>query len=359
MSSYAVHPDRRELLAIWGDGIGAVAHTVADNVDLEQAGTLVGGLTLLATAAWRTYTHPVSAAREHGENSEGWRRGQERAAFDDARAALTNPNLPEDGTIVESYSPITEIAHQVGRVLHDLADPALTTAIVTDVDAELAAVDAAERGELDGRARQAVTLTRADASPLQVAAADALLREDPFGPTALYTDVEPTAAAIAAAHWFLASVAVAAECAGLDDLAEVIDVAVDIQPVPTRCLSALLELTELDDDPRPAVLALIQEAMLVADGYHPGESFDEDDEDDDEDDEGGDAAPKRLSALDPTRPAHDLLEDLLAGINASSLVYAEDYVDDAAVVGTGHADADAAFLDALRRNAEMNRARLT
>jgi hypothetical protein len=369
MSRYAVHTDRRELLAIWGDGIGAVAHNVADNVDPTRACALAGALSRLAAAAWRTYTHPASGASNHGENSEHWRREQERAAFDDVRAALTNPHLPKDGTLIQAYSPVTESAHHVGRVLHDLADPALTSAVVADVAAELAAVDAAERGELAGRARQAVTLTRADASPLQIAAADALLREDPFGTTALFTEVEPSAAAIAAAHWFLAAVEVAADSGDIDDFIEVIRLADDIQPVPIRSLSAFLELTEFEDHPRPAVLALIQEAMLVADGYDPGESGDLQDED--ADDEDGDE-PKRLCALDPTRPAHDLLEDLLAGINAAWLVFGDHYVDNLAAAGLAPDVDEAAdpvdalreaittsFLDALRHAAEVKRDRLS
>lgn len=371
MSTYAVHTDRRELLAMWGEGIGAVAHTVAYDVDPEKGRQLADALTSLAAAAWHSYTHPASGANEHGDNSEGWRREQERAAFDAALAALTNPHLPSNGAILASYSRVTETAHRVGRVLHDLADPALAKAVVADLEAELAAVDAAERGDLLGRARQAVGLTRLDASPLQVAAADALLREDPFGTTALLTDVEPTAAAIAAAHWFLAAVAVAADAANLDDVTEVIDIADAIQAVPTRTLREVLRLGELDASPRPIVLALIEEAMLVANGYHPGESDESFSDDADGDDEGDDTGEtgerRRLCVLDPARPAHDLLEDLLTGINAAWLVYGDNF-DDSDSPSDGEEDEQAdevfrtayteTFVDALRTRAQESHDRL-
>jgi hypothetical protein len=118
--------------------------------------------------------------------------------------ALRQPHLPEGGTLIQSYIPVEEAAHRAGRALHAFGDAALTDRVADDVGAELAAIERAERGDLSGRARQAVHLTRADASPVQVAAADALLREDPLGSSRLF-EVDPTAAAVAAAHWLQAA----------------------------------------------------------------------------------------------------------------------------------------------------------
>ncbi|WP_380280532.1 hypothetical protein [Kitasatospora purpeofusca] len=79
---------------------------------------------------------------------------------------------------------------------------------------EAAAAESAELGALTGRAQQAVLLNPEDASPAQVAAADRLLEQDPFGPAELYSAVDPTAAAVAAAHWLAAAAEVTAEASG-------------------------------------------------------------------------------------------------------------------------------------------------
>ncbi|GAA2152717.1 hypothetical protein [Actinomadura napierensis] len=61
-------------------------------------------------------------------------------------------------------------------------------------------IERAELGNLTDRARQALALMRADASPVQVQAADKILNANPFGNPSLFTEIEPAAAAIAAAH---------------------------------------------------------------------------------------------------------------------------------------------------------------
>jgi hypothetical protein len=67
---------------------------------------------------------------------------------------------------------------------------------------EIAAIERAELGDLSGRAAQAVLLTRQDASPVQVAAADTLAGSLLGGDQLLTLD--PTAACGAAAHWLYA-----------------------------------------------------------------------------------------------------------------------------------------------------------
>jgi len=51
---------------------------------------------------------------------------------------------------------------------------------------------------------------------VQVTAADAVLRENPFGDERLFSEIEPSAAAVAAEHWLAAAAEVTAEAAGLD-----------------------------------------------------------------------------------------------------------------------------------------------
>ena len=136
----------------------------------------------LSRALWRCYTHPASTADSFEVNSEGWRREQSRSEFGSVVDHLRRPNLPDEhGYLMVSYDPVEERAHRTGRCLHHAGDPDLTTAVIGDVEAELAAVQRAELGDLSGRAVQAVQLTRQDASPVQVAAANEILAKDPLG----------------------------------------------------------------------------------------------------------------------------------------------------------------------------------
>ncbi|WP_207757403.1 hypothetical protein [Nonomuraea cypriaca] len=147
-----------------------------DALNLAQA------LTQLSEICWRCYTHPASAADSHGPNSEGECRQEERDAFTSVLTALTSPNLPADGYMIQSSIRVEEAAHQVGRALHTLNAAELTTRVTLDVGAELAAIEQAELGNLSERSRQAVALTREDASPLQVAQASNLLHDNPSAP---------------------------------------------------------------------------------------------------------------------------------------------------------------------------------
>ncbi|MFD0857115.1 hypothetical protein ACFQ07_33220, partial [Actinomadura adrarensis] len=164
MSTYAYDEDRHALMVFCETGAAHTASTITEmssKVPSDQAQRLAHALTRFCIHAWRTYTHPASASEDQGENSEGWRRERHREAFAKAIDALTNPNLPTDGMLLQSYNPVEEAAHQVGRALHAASDPDLTARIVAEVREELAAVEQAELGDLTGRARQAVALTRA------------------------------------------------------------------------------------------------------------------------------------------------------------------------------------------------------
>jgi hypothetical protein len=152
VTDYAFDESRRLLLRTWDTGGGRVADTAAELRQTsrhEDVLRLAYALTRLSSHLWRTYTHPASAADSLEMNTEGWRR---------------QPGLPQDdGYMIQSYVSVEEAAHRVGRALHALGDTTLTEHVVADVEAELAAVEHAERGGLSGRARQAVLLARADA----------------------------------------------------------------------------------------------------------------------------------------------------------------------------------------------------
>lgn len=338
MTRYAVDEYRNALIASWSVGTGALAVTVADlppSGKGKQALIIAETVSDLSQALWHCYTHPASAAASVEPNTEGWRRQGSRDAFASVVAAVCTPNLPTNGMLTVSYDPVEESAHRVGRALHAIGDDELTARIATDVQAELDAVEQAERGDLSGRARQAVVLTREDASPAQVEAADQILHRDLLGAEGLFTDVDPTAAAVAAAHWLRAAAQVAADQSGID-ATEVVVEANNIEALPHESPTLALKAMDARATPRATVTGLVRDAMMVAEGKIPNldaliarvreaELLAAD--------YPGDPALRaelisavRPTPLDPARPALDLLEDLLMGIRGCWLIFSE-YAD--------------------------------
>ncbi|MFI9367016.1 hypothetical protein ACIG5E_39195 [Kitasatospora sp. NPDC053057] len=333
MTRYSVDPERHELIATWGTGEGDLATRIADlpaDTGISVLLSLARALTHLSEAAWHTYTHPASAASSQEPDSEGWRRKEERKAFDEVPGAIARPNLPQGGMLDVSYSPLAESAHRAGRALHTLDNADLTNAVLAEAATELTAVENAELGDLTGRARQAVLLSREGASPVQVAAADRLLEQDPFGPATLLTDIDPTAAAVAAAHWLAAAAEVTADATGHSPTT-LLREADDIEALPHETPTLVLDLIDAGASPYDAVTGLVRHALHVADGLLPDlaglrEQL-EDLDDDLAQHTGPDTRPEdtglRLTPLDPKRPAPDLLEDLLAGIHGCWLLHEE------------------------------------
>jgi hypothetical protein len=390
VTRYAFDRERGLLLASWSTGSGDAASVVAEitSVSDQNAALRLGYLlTELSQALWHCYTHPASAAPSLGANTAGWRREGERSAFGQVLPALAKPNLPNNGTMDVSYVLVEEKAHRVGRALHEIGSSALTTQVIAEVRAELRAVEQAELGDLSGRAKQAVALTRADASPAQVAAADRLLHKDPLGSGALMHDVDPTAAAVAAAHWLNAAATVAAEESGLEPEQVVLE-ADNIEALPHETPTLVLESLASGMSPHTAITGLIQGAMDVAEGNLPDiDLLDELSErlkrlapHTDLDDPGQREqlmGSLRLTPLDPSRPALDLLEDLLSGIHGCWLIYgeyvespgssdeqgdAEDEEDDEepddAYYEARHEELMAAFIEAVRAEAAEQHERL-
>ncbi|MFF4343072.1 hypothetical protein ACFY00_24475 [Kitasatospora sp. NPDC001540] len=336
MTRYSVDLDQRQLIASWGTGEGDLSQRIAtlpDGAGTSALLALARSLTQLSDAAWRTYTHPASAAGTPEPDSEARRREQEREAFGEVPGAITEPHLPHGGTMLISYNRLVESAHRIGRALHHLRDAALTSTVLAEAALELAAVENAELGDLTGRAQQAVLLSREDASPVQVAAADHLLQQDPFGPTALFSTVDPTAAAVAATHWLAAAAEVAAGTSGQDPTQVVLE-ADTIESLPHETPTLVLGLLQDGATPHETVTALVRHAMHITDGLllDPVTLRDQlkDLEEDFEEtvaEHTGEADPDlddvavRLTPLDPKRPARDLLEDLLTGIHGCWLLH--------------------------------------
>jgi len=383
VTRYAVDEVRSELLAIWGTGRGdrcAVLALLPAAPIQDAIDGLVLSLTSLSEELWRCYTEPASAAGGVEPNAEGWRRDKRREGFQDVVGWIRSPNLPDDhGMLLVSYDPVTEWSHRVGRALHEIADSSLADAVVAEVEMELQAVGRAELGDLTGRSAQAVLLTRADASPVQVMAAEAILAKDPLGGWDLFADVDPTSAAVAAAHWLCAAAEVAAEGASCS-AAEVVRESDDIAALPYETPTAVLELLEAGLNPYEAVTVLVRSAMRVAKGFVPDVDQLKDRIDEAEDllrrhgsddpDAEADLMTIRLTTLDPTRPARDLLEDLLTGIGGCLEMYREtsyvsegddvpddDYEPDAAEDRSGP-NLDDDFRAKVRQRAAQYRERL-
>jgi hypothetical protein len=389
MTWYAIEETRGELMAVWETGYGAVATRVAPLPDSSSAGdrrALAAELSGLSEALWRCYTHPATAAESLDVNTEGWRRQQTQDGFGSVVDHIRRPNRPDDhGSLMVSYDPVEERSHRVGRCLHRVADTDLTTAVIRDVEAELNAVQRAELGDLSGRSVQAVQLTRQAASPVQVAAADHILANDPLGSDKLFLELDPTSACVAAAHWLQAAADVVAQQSGIAATNVVIE-SDNIEALPHATPTAVLEHMDEGMAPTEAVTSLIRDAVAVAEGAVPDldDLRDKIDEAEEYAERYGESDPDaaaelmkvRLTTLDPRRPARDMLEDLLSGIRGCWLLYQE-YADipDAQVEASDSVDSDdedhdvgmsddelddavnAAFCDAVRARAADGRYR--
>jgi len=338
VTTYALEPESRAVLAVWGTGVGHRATALcrlAEGVPQPVAQELCEALTRLSEELWDTYLSPTSADQDTDEQE--LLRQERGEGLSNVLAAIGAPHLPDQrGLLLVSYDPMVEYAHTAGRALHGIGDPEVARAVAADVQAEINAVERAGRGDLSGRAAQAVSLDRVDVSPVQVAAADRILHDQPLGTAALWTSVDPAAACVAAAHWLAAAAEVAADLAGLAP-PEVFGYADDIEAVSVEVPAHVVEaILGEHASSREVVTGLLVEAAAVREGRVPdpaallarvdnaltevrrirvGQR-----------EQVLAALLARLTPLDPLRPARDLLEHLLSGARACLLVYREEAV---------------------------------
>jgi len=201
------------------------------------------------------------------------------------------------------------------------------------------------------------------------------------------SDVDPTAAAVAAAHWLHAATTVAAEESGLEPEQVVLE-ADNIEALPNETPTRVLESLASGMSPHAVITGLIRGAMDVTEGNLPDiDLLDElsgrlerlaphlDLEDPRQREQL--IRSLRLTPLDPSRPALDLLEDLLSGIHGCWLIYQE-YVEpsgssdeqgdvedgegdeepDDAYYEARHEELMAAFIEAVRAEAAERHERL-
>ncbi len=299
MTTYAYDPSFRHLIASHGSGLGARAHTVArlHRGTPERLGLrLAQQLTCLSAEAWLSYTDAGQAGPI-----------PEVAAL----AALRVPDLARGGTATVERGGVVERAHEVGCTLAEIGGAGARRAVVADVVDEFASVGRALRGELGGRSRQAVELTRLDASPTQVAHADRVLHEAPSGAEALLVDVEPTAACVAAAHWLVAAVDVTSRAIGGGGVREVLRPEEAAEPFDTVAPTVVVDLVAEGGSPLAAVRRLVRPALRAARGFVPTAE---------------DCILPGLIILDPGRPAPHLLDRLLLALRACERVYIDHVV---------------------------------
>ena len=234
-------------------------------------------------------------------------------------------------------------------------------------------MEKAELGDLSGRSVQAVQLTRQDASPVQVVVANEILARNPLGGDELFLDLDPTSACIAAAHWLKAAADVVSRKSG-HPASEIVLEADNIHAIPVSTPTDVLELLEVTESLTEIVTTMIRDAMAVADGHVPDvdalrEKLDDADELAEKyaDDESTAAELRkvRLTPLDPQRPARDMLEDLLTGIQGCWLLYYEyaehrnvDMNEDDAALDEIDNEIKTAFCDEVREEAKSQRQRL-
>lgn len=339
MTTYAYDQSATQLLAVWETGVGAVANPVArlhartparDGVDLAKA------LSGLSQAAWLRYSDPGLVDVEPAE----------------VLRALRSPHQPRAGLLFREGDPLLECANDAGRRLAVVGSAGVTRAVIADVTEEMDGVERAVRGDLSGRARQAVELSRLDASPLQILAADKLLHEVPLGSERLFTEVDSTAAAVAAVHWLQAAVDVTLEVTGWEDVTAVLEAADAVESFDVTTAQVVLDLLRLGNPPIAAAQCLVRTAMLAVRGMIlPGDPEPADDPADE----------ARFTVLDPARPARSLLERLVRAIQTCSLVHTE-HLDRAVLAAQPEADlmeaARQVFVAEVRLEAERSADRL-
>jgi hypothetical protein len=334
VTRYAIDHNRNVLVAQWSTGIGASATIVAGLPRAHSpwdAQRLAASLTNLSQACWRCYTHPASTAELHGPNSVGWYRQRERDAFAAIVPALTSPAPSPDNPFAMVTTRVEDSAHRVGRSLRAYGISQLTVRIITEVTDEVAAIEQAELGDLSDRAQQAVALSREDVCPLQIAQADDLLQRHPFGPEELFTDVDPAAAAIAAAHWLYAAASTTGRRARLHP-AQVVARVDGIRPLIHESMTEIVTSIGAGTSPRQAVMPMIRHALHIAEGNLSGvtdaryriraaeELAERAHADHPELGLDFDAVYLPITPLDPLRPAPDLLENLLEAIHGCWLL---------------------------------------
>lgn len=343
MTEYAIEGHR--LLACWrgvrSGAAAAVAELPSDPTPGRTGRDLTAMLTDLSRAVWAEYARPETVERPGPLDDETERPGD--TAILEAIRSPGEPRLHDSGRIRLADRDAEDHAHWIGRFLRSFADTELTEAVLLEARVELDAVRRAGKGDLAGRAEQAVHLDRTAVAPLQVATADQLLSADPLSDPEEFAALDPAAAAVAAAHWLHCAATVVADecCLDVDDAVAEAGL---VHPVSHEVPTLVLARLETGHRPADVVLDLIAEALLVREGRLPSLAALQHRVADRLDALERHAAcdPRvtrpltrmRLTHLDPARPARNLLAGLLEGIRSCASLYVQNLTETDAAEST-------------------------
>lgn len=323
MTWYAVDDRSGRLICVWGSGRGYVARTVTRSrtAAADTMLALSDTLSVLSEQLWMRYVLAPWDTQAQQESARVV--GHIRKVVDGG-----GPGHTTDGD-----GAVQRAATQAANALRIVGEIQFRAAVLDDFRYEIQAIERADLGDLSGRASQATLLSRIAASPTQLRAAEDSLRRQPFGSPALREQVDPTAAATAAALWLHAAALVAAQASGIY-VGDILTRADDIQAVPFAAPGKVLELLEAGLSAATIVADLIKDALAAQRGKirrlreleealsqakHHAEPYL------DSDPRIYDAirSEVRVCLLDPVGPSPALLVDLLAAIYGCWLVYRE------------------------------------
>lgn len=304
MTTYAYDHSGTSLMAFWHSGIGAVARPVArlHARTPERTGMhLAQALTELSESAWLSYSDPGLVRLDPAAGLQ----------------ALRRPHLPEGDLLYQEDDHVLDAAHHAGRAVAAVGSAGVLRAVAADVESEFDAVRRALDGDLSGRARQATVLSRLDVHPAQVALADRHLHDVPMGNEALFDEVDPTAASVAAVHWLQAAADVALPA---DDPLTALRSTAAAEGVGPAVADVVLRSLASGDTPVTVVQDLVRAARLAARGFVQVAEVE------------GEAP--HVTLLDPGRPSRALLTGLTQGIQMCFVAFL-DRCDPVEVEGDG------------------------
>ena len=331
MTRYAYNPSTREIHATWSestrhaDTISLVA-TTDESVEDSDVHRLLESLARLSNAAWDTYAHRVWMTVEDGDiHFDNPQRFEELMRLDTVCDSIRNTQAPSESAPANDHTTIGKFSHEVGQAMLTIGSTELTEAVVADIEAELSAIEAARAGVFAGRSAQALQLTTTRVVDVHVVAASEIFATGEPS-LAAFEHLEPSSVAVAAAHWVYAASVVAGKAAKCHPV-EVIYEADGIDGMPVLTVSAVVSQLSAGYSPHHVVASMISKAQRVATGTLYGENsiydlFEESYE----------ATPRDsyyesfsqgVFILNPLRPALNILEDMIDGVEGAWLVYDE------------------------------------
>lgn len=227
VTSYSVDVETGSLVRTWrtrGDYLAAVVVQFPAESTNDQRRATAASLTRLAEGLWQAYAR--SGMPLNGRLVRG-RRARLKELLGKVVGVVRPSMAGMPLKLTLEYEEVVDRAHAVQRSWKAFDDADVQEAIIREVEAEVDAIDRADKGVLTNRAAQATMISRAFVVSSQVRAVDDLLRkcliDDPgwlslpdFRTLGLLDGFDPTAAAVAGMHWFNAAVDVVADSADTD-----------------------------------------------------------------------------------------------------------------------------------------------